>query len=305
MSGDNRTRIAFIGFGEAARAFAASLRGHDGLAFTAYDILQDSTAGGEDQAKLLDAAATLGVTLAQGPEAAVRDADWVFSAVTAASSLEAARSAAGVLRAGQVFFDINSVSAGRKQATAEIVDAAGALYVDMAVMAPVHPRGHRTPVLLAGRIALPLADMLAARGFDFEHIGDEVGNAATIKMVRSMFVKGMEAVTVQALLAAREAGCFERVYASLEKSFPKFGWPEFGRYRLERVATHGVRRAAEMRESAATMRELGFEAGGTLGDAIASLQDEIGGLGLAFGEDGDLAETLDLVRSGRRRSEEG
>src|SRR5690606_28461995 len=146
---------------------------------------------------------------------------------------------------------------GRKLETAKTVEGRGVGYVDMAVMAPVHPRGHRTPVLIAGRVDEVHQERLSAMGFDFDHVGQEVGTAATIKMVRSLFVKGMEAVTVQTLLAARAAGCYERVYGSLAKSFPGFGWPSFGNYQLERVATHGVRRAAEMRESAETMRQLG------------------------------------------------
>lgn len=287
-------RIAFIGFGEAARAFVSSLRAQWDLSFTAYDILQDDASHTEVRA----AAQTLGVPLTANAAAAVRGADWIFSAVTAGSSLEAARSVLEALSAGQIFFDINSVSAGRKLATAEMVEARGARYVDMAVMAPVHPRGHRTPVLLAGKVDAAVLEKLAGLGFDFEHAGDEIGTAATVKMVRSMFVKGMEAVTVQALLAARAAGCFDRVYASLENSFPNFGWPDFGRYQLERVATHGVRRAAEMHESAATMRELGFAPGGQLGDAIAALQEEIGRMDLSLDGQDDLATGLDLVLAG-------
>lgn len=289
-------RIAFIGFGEAARAFASSLRGRGEFGFCAYDILL----GGPGDAGLRSAADELGVMLAENAASAVREAEWIFSAVTAASSLDAARSVRDALSPGQFYFDINSVSAGRKLAAAELVEERGARYVDMAVMAPVHPRGHATPTLLAGRLEKPLLERLAALGFAFDHVGDEIGTAATIKMVRSMFVKGMEAVTVQALLAARAAGCYERVHASLEKSFPGFGWPEFGRYQLERVATHGVRRAAEMRESAATMRELGFAAGGELGDAVAALQEEIGRLGLSIAQEGDLRAGLDLVIAAMR-----
>jgi 3-hydroxyisobutyrate dehydrogenase-like beta-hydroxyacid dehydrogenase len=288
-------RIAFIGFGEAARAFVSSLRGQGEFAFSAYDILL----GGPADAGFRQAVEKLDVTLAEDAESAVRDADWIFSAVTAASSLEAAQSTHDALSLGQIFFDINSVSAGRKQATAELVEACGARYVDMAVMAPVHPRGHGTPVLLAGGIEQPVLEKLAALGFHYEYVGEAIGTAATIKMARSMFVKGMEAVTVQALLAARAAGCFDRVYASLAKSFPDFGWPEFGSYQLERVATHGIRRAAEMRESAATMRELGFPAGGELGDAIAALQDEIGRMELSIAEDCNLGAALDMVLAGK------
>lgn len=267
-------KIAFIGFGEAGRAFASTLR-EQGPVMAAYDIL---TAQGAD-GQLRAAASGLSVAIASSPQEAVRNADWVISAVTAADSLDAARAVAPFLGERQVFVDINSVSAGRKRETAAIVAAGGAGYVDMAVMAPVHPRGHRTPVLIAGPDCPALEPQLQALGFDHRVVGDEVGAATTIKMLRSLFVKGMEAVTVQTLLAATVAGRFEEVYASLSTSFPQLGWPAYPLYQLERVATHGVRRAAEMRESAITMAELGFPAGRALGDAIADLQLAVGSAG--------------------------
>ena len=79
------------------------------------------------------------------PSEAIAHADWIVSAVTASSSLAAGQSVAPAIAAGQIFIDINSVSPGRKQETAALLVSKGAAYVDMAVMAPVHPRGHRTP----------------------------------------------------------------------------------------------------------------------------------------------------------------
>ena len=187
--------LAFIGFGEAARAFVASLKPLGIEAFTAYDIKQGTAAAGEIE----KAAAELGVTLADGPVEAIEGADWIFSAVTAASSLEAAQSVESGLKSGQVYLDINSVSAKRKQDTATLVRANGTQYVDMAVMAPVHPRGHRTPVLIAGDHGGDVGDMLARLEFEFRVVGDAVGAATSIKMIRSLFVKGLEAITVQAL----------------------------------------------------------------------------------------------------------
>ena len=217
-------------------------------------------------------------------------ADWVFSAVTAADSLDAGRSVAGKLAAGQVFIDINSVSAGRKRETAATVCAGGAAYVDMAVMAPVHPRGHRTPVLLAGPACRDLSARFSGLGFEFSIVGDEISAATSIKMLRSLFVKGMEAITVQTLLAAKAAGRFDEVYASLSASFPQLGWPDHPKYQLERVARHGVRRAAEMRESAATLDELGFAAGRDLAAATADFQAQVGRLGLGVDAEGDVSE---------------
>ncbi|MGE0500768.1 MAG: DUF1932 domain-containing protein [Rhizobiaceae bacterium] len=283
-------KIAFIGFGEAARAFTATLR-ESGATFSTYDIV---TAIGRE-GDLRDAASRLGVTVAGSPEDAVVDADWVFSAVTAADSLQAGRSVASEIMEGQVFFDINSVSAGRKQETARIVGARGAAYVDMAVMAPVHPHGHRTPVLIAGPHCSSVEATLSRLGFDFAIVGDDIGAATSIKMLRSLFVKGLEAVTVQTLLAARAAGRFDEIHASLSGSFPQLGWPEFPLYQLDRVATHGVRRAAEMRESATTLAELGFPTGAALADAIADLHQGVGTLGGGNGGDTDCSQAYDRI----------
>lgn len=284
-------KIGFIGFGEAARAFTASLREAGELEFCAYDILLGTDAEGP----IREAAAGLGVELAECAADVAREASWIFSAVTASDSLDAARSGAGGLGDGQVFIDINSVSAGRKRETAAIVTAGKAAYVDMAVMAPVHPKGHRTPVLIAGPACASLEERLAAMGFDYRIAGPDIGDATSIKMVRSMFVKGLEAITVQALLAARAAGCFDAVFASLSGSYPQFDWHGFSRYQIERVTRHGVRRAAEMEESAATMAELGLPAGEQLGQAVARLQQEIGSRGIAPDSGDDLAASLDRI----------
>lgn len=291
-------KIAFIGFGEAAHAFVASLKEAGDLSFAAFDIL---TVNGND-GPLRAAADEFGIKVAASPAEAVQDAEWVISAVTAADSLDAARSVADTIGAGQTFIDINSVSAGRKREAAQLVSAGGAAYLDMAVMAPVHPRGHRTPVLIAGPSCEKSAVRLGALGFDFEVAGPEIGDATSIKMVRSLFVKGLEAITVQALLAAEAAGCLDAVYASLSKSFPQLGWPEFPLYQLERVTRHGIRRAAEMRESAQTMAELELPAGRDLAAAIAGLQQGIGELGFKVGEGEELAAVVEKLLA-RRRSQ--
>ncbi|MFZ2099818.1 MAG: DUF1932 domain-containing protein [Oricola sp.] len=290
--------IAFIGFGEAARAFTGSLKPLGIERFTAYDILQGTERSGEIE----KAAADLGVILADDPMAVIEGADWIVAAVTASSSLEAAQSVESGLKSGQTYVDINSVSAKRKQDTAALVRAKGARYVDMAVMAPVHPRGHRTPVLLAGDTGGDVGETIARLEFDYKVVGDEVGAATSIKMIRSLFVKGLEAITVQALSASRQAGCFDEVYKSLSGSFAVLGWPQFAEYQFERVMRHGVRRAAEMRESANSLRELGFANGGALADAIAALQDEVGGLRCPAPEGADIGGIVDAMLAARDRN---
>lgn len=290
-------RIAFIGFGEAARAYAASLREVDpALDLSAHDIKQD----GPEADAFADAALARGVTLAASSDEAVVGADVVISAVTAASSLEAAQSVAHALPGGAVFMDINSVSPARKRETAALIAGTGATYVDAAVMAPVHPAGHRTATLLAGALPEGFLKTLTALDFRFEVAGEEVGSATAVKMLRSLFVKGLEALTVEALTAARAAGCYPQVYGSLAKSFASLGWPDFPSYQFERVMTHGLRRAAEMRESAATLSELGRPEASVLAQAIASVHQSVGAAALRAGKGEDPAQAADKLLAVRK-----
>ena len=147
-----------------------------------------------------------------------------------------------------------------KRAAAAAVEAAGGRYVDGAVMAPVQPAALAVPLLLSGPHASPAQAMLYALGFENSRVvGEDVGRASAIKMIRSVMVKGLEALSSECAAAADAAGVFDEVMASLDASEKACGWAERVAYNRERMATHGLRRAAEMEESAKTLQALGVE----------------------------------------------
>lgn len=264
----------FIGFGEAAQAFVSGWGGAAG-ALAAHDIKLDDPA---QAPTVLAACAALSVTPAATP-AALSDCDLVLCLVTADQALAAAR-AAPTLGPGTLWLDGNSCSPGTKTQAAAII---GDGYVDMAIMAPVHPARHRTPVLLSGPRAEEAATRLRALDMVASVAGDRVGIASTIKMLRSVIVKGIEALTAESFLAARRAGVDGQVLASLLASDPGIDWPKRGAYNLERMLSHGPRRAAEMREVGATLRELGLP--DDMSRATADWQDRLGALALDPGPD--------------------
>src|SRR4029079_2000456 len=90
-------------------------------------------------------------------------------------------------------------------------------------------------------------------------VGDEIGRASAIKMIRSVMVKGLEALSSECAAAAEMAGVFDEVMASLDASEKAAPWADKVAYNRERMATHGMRRAAEMEESAKTLQGLGVE----------------------------------------------
>ena len=272
MTRPNTPRVCFIGFGEAGQALASGLRDAGVQGLSAWDILFPVPAG----EALRAAADRMGVRRGASAGDAVKDADLIVAAVTAVSSLDAAQAAKPFLRRDQYYLDINSVSPARKQLTGKLIDEAGR-YVDMAVMAPVHPARHQTPSLLSGPHAASVEPILLALDMKVSVAGPTVGAAAAIKMVRSVMVKGLEALTLECFLAARRTGVEDEIIASLSKSYPGLDWPKLVEYNLERMANHGIRRAHEMEEVADTLHELGIDPHMTAGTIRRQL--EMGELG--------------------------
>jgi len=287
-------RIAFIGFGEAGQTVGRGLAGQ-GARLAAYDILFDDPA---NEGTLRGIAESLGVSASRDHRDAVRDADLVFLAVTASSSLEAARSCLPGLREGQLFLDINSVSPQRKIQTAALVAPTGAAYVDVAVMAPVEPYGHKVPCLIGGPGAQALAPRARALGMKMEVVASEVGQASAIKMFRSILIKGLEALMLESMLASSEYGVEGRVLASLKETFPSIDWEKLSGYLIERVVSHGKRRAAEMREVADTVREIGLEP--VMAAATAARQQWLADLGVGQTLAAKTEDRAELVRAIRR-----
>ncbi|MEA2930193.1 MAG: hypothetical protein QOG38_2621 [Hyphomicrobiales bacterium] len=269
----NKPRLCFIGFGEAGQAIAAGLREAGVESIAAWDILFPDERG----AALKQAGEKIGARLASSAAEAIANSDIIVAAVTAASSLDAAKSVAPHLAGNPYYLDINSVSPGRKHETARLLDGA-ARYVDVAILAPIHPRRHQTPLLLSGphaQAVLPLlVDELEMRG---TIASDQVGAAAALKMIRSVMIKGIEALTAECFLAAQRAGMTDEVAASLKNNYPALDWDKVIEYNLERMASHGIRRADEMEQVAATLIELGIAP--LMTEATVARQREMGELG--------------------------
>lgn len=285
----SQRRVGIVGFGEAARAFASGWTRREGQVIAAYDlkILDPASA-----AEIVAACREIGVDAAHEPREAIPEADIVFSLVTADQALVAAEQAADLLTSGALYFDCNSCSPSTKVAAARAVEEAGGHYVDVAVMSPVHPARHLTPLLVSGPHAEAAIEALERLGMKPRLGGDKVGQASSIKMLRSVIIKGLEALTAEAMLAARCAGVEDAVIASLQASDPGINWAKRSSYNLERMMVHGERRAAEMREVVATLRDLGLP--DRMASASAEWQDDIARLGVAPGSD-DLASRADAI----------
>jgi 3-hydroxyisobutyrate dehydrogenase-like beta-hydroxyacid dehydrogenase len=244
--------IGLIGYGEVGRILAEDLRakGHRIVAF-------DIKLGSADDTPLSEHAAKHGVRLARSHPDAVRGAELVISAVTAEQTVVAAEACAADGLQG-FFLDLNSASPAAKVQASRLIDSVGGRFVEGAVMAAVPPYRSQVPLLLGGRHAEALAPALSALGFAAKVASSQVGVASATKMCRSVVIKGLEALLIESLTAARHYGVEDAVIASLAQTFPSIDWEPQATYTFARVLEHGRRRAEELQQAAQCVRAAGL-----------------------------------------------
>ncbi len=292
-----RPSVGFIGFGEAGSGIGGGLRSAGIDRLFAFDINRDAPDLGP---RIRHRAEQSGATLVNSSADLARSSDILFSTVTSSSALEAAMQTAPFLEPGHLYADLNSVSPARKQEIAQVIGATGAHFIEVAVMAPVPPYGHRVPMLLGGADAPLFVERLAPFGLRLQTLdGAPIGAAAAVKMCRSIVVKGLEALMCECVVAAGRFGADRHVFASLNESFPGLDWMALADYMVGRVVVHGERRAREMEEVAETLRAIGIDP--IMAEAAARRQDWSARLGLGshFGPKGPATyrEVLDLIAS--------
>lgn len=145
-----------------------------------------------------------GLHFASSNPDAVKDADLILSANVAAVAVEVAREVLPHLRSGQIYADMNTSSPMIKQEIALLFQDCPALFADVAVMAPIAPQGIRTTLLVSGAGAQQFADHYQQFGAPITVLDEPAGQAATLKLIRSIFYKGLAAVVMETLEAAEK-----------------------------------------------------------------------------------------------------
>jgi 3-hydroxyisobutyrate dehydrogenase-like beta-hydroxyacid dehydrogenase len=229
-------RVAVVGLGEAGAMIAGDL-----------------VAAGAEVVGFDPVARPAGVPVAGSAAAAVVGADVVLSLNTAAVAERVAAEAMPAATVGAVWADLNTAAPDLKRRLDALATRHGLLLADVAVMAPVPPTGLRTPCLVSGSGAARYVELMVQCGANVEVLDGPAGAAAERKLLRSVFMKGMAAALLEALAAARAAGCEEWLRADVGRQIG----PELVD-RLDRGShQHAVRRAEEMAAAASMLAQWG------------------------------------------------
>jgi 3-hydroxyisobutyrate dehydrogenase-like beta-hydroxyacid dehydrogenase len=244
--------VALLGLGEAGARLARDLA-EAGAEVRGYDPV----------------AAVAGVTSAADPATAAAGADIVLSVNSAGTALGAAEEALPGLRTGALFADLNTAAPQLKREVAALVETSGALCADVALLGPVPSRGLGTPALASGSGADAFAGAFVPLGMPVEVVSGEPGDAATLKLLRSVFMKGMAASALESLEAADAAGKREWLERELTGVI---GEPLLERL-VEGSKRHAARRTDEMEAARELLLELGIEP--RIASASASILAEL------------------------------
>jgi len=262
-------KVTIVGFGEAGPVFGKHLL-DAGFSVTAWDKRQDDASTAKQQiAKTHD----LGITPGETMHKAVSSADLVISTVTASQAIVAATQAVDGLQAGCQWLDLNSVSPSTKQAIHDVMVDKGVLFTEGVAMDTVPSKGAQVPILLCGPESHSLSQRLNDVGLNTKSVSPELGTASTTKLLRSILIKGMEALFAESIEAAGKVGMQDEVMASLQATYPGLDWQTAAGYQLSRATLHAERRASEMREAGKLVTQLGIKP--IMSDAIAARQQNL------------------------------
>jgi len=239
-------RIIMIGCGEVGACYAQALAAA-GYTIAGLIEVQPSPA-------VMALAKQLGAPVHRQPDAHLAQADLVISAVYGSAAHDTAAQAMPLLRAGALYADFTTASPQAMVAIAEIARTHKLCFVDVAITGAIRMTGAQTPLLCAGPDCAALLTVLSAAGIPVRRISARPGDAASLKLMRSIITKGMEALAVECLVAAQRQGLREALFEVLN-DIDRAPLRVFLETCVQTHVQHAPRRLAEVQEAKRQLRQ--------------------------------------------------
>jgi len=268
-------RLGILGFGEVGSSFADGFK-QEGMK----DILVfDKMWNDPNYKKIIDERRQkVSINLQHDRKSLIKGSDLIITVTTADAALATAREVLPWLRKGMIYADFNSASPMVKKKIAKIIEAKGASFVDGVIMTTPSIDKHKAKIFLSGNGAQRFSDFGLNWGMNLTIVGDKPGQAATIKMIRSIFAKGIEVLLIEAFHAAEKYGITEHVFDSLKDFLTNRSFDELVNVLVVSDVSHALRRSYEMEDVVKTLKEVNVNA--IMSEAIKSKLEWSANLGL-------------------------
>ena len=248
-------KIGFIGYGEAAYNISAGLREEGIQGIRATDTMQEDPVVGR---QIHERAAKAQVELVPNAVELAKWADILFAAVPSSFTLDVCASIQSVLRPGQLYVDVSASTPSTKEKIWAAIQPTGVLFVDAAMLGSLPQKRHKVPITASGNGAAALKERMEPYGMCITLAGERAGAASAIKLVRSIFMKGIAALMIEMLEAAETYGVSQEVIQSVAESMDSTPFVPTMERLVKGTAIHCARRAAELKGSGQMLEEAGL-----------------------------------------------
>lgn len=250
--------LGFIGFGEASYNLAEGLREEGMEKIFVFDIVLVGKRGDQVYETTIERVKKTGSVALQSTADLAGSSDTVIIAVPAQFTEVAANDLISHLKAGQLLVDVTSASPQVKKQLGQCCAEKEILYADSPMLGSLAADRHKVPIIACGPGARRWHDEMTPFGMDIQVIEGNPGKATQIKLVRSIFTKGFEALVVETFLFARKCGVETIVMESIEKTLDSVTFRQSAIRDMASNLIHAVRRAHEMNDAIDIMRKIGM-----------------------------------------------
>jgi 3-hydroxyisobutyrate dehydrogenase-like beta-hydroxyacid dehydrogenase len=247
------TKIGLIGYGEVGQSLAEGLLANKQLSVQVFDIRFNTD---KTPDSLAANAKARGLILRNDIDTLVKNSELVISAVTCEQALQVAEQASESLASGKIFVDMNTVAPRQKIKIGELVENSGGIFIEIAILGLIASHSYKSPMLACGKKARDFADYLNNIGFEVSFLSEEVGQASSMKMFRSVFAKGVEGLLLEMLVAAERCNMLEPVMNMVTAHMDRSSFLEIAEAWITTSLAHARRRAEEMDHVIETIENL-------------------------------------------------
>ncbi|QQK81719.1 NAD(P)-dependent oxidoreductase [Salicibibacter cibi] len=283
-------KVGFIGFGEAGFELASGLDSESIDNLVAYDAFCDDPKFG---AKVKNRADKANVHLVNRPENVVEKANTIFVAVPTQFALEVCKEIKERINEDILYVDVSASNPDIKKEIDELVTCANGKFVDAAMLGPLTVHQHKVPMVASGGGTQTFIERMEPYGMNIQEVSKKAGDASSIKLLRSIYMKGTAALLIELLEAARTLNVEEPVIYSLEETMAASPFRKTLNQLVTGTSIHAERRAEELEGSLIMLEEL--KLGSKLTAAVKDKLEYVSKLNVREQFGGDRPEKWETV----------
>lgn len=236
-------RIGFVGFGEASYSLANGLSSEGLKDMKAYDV---NVFDNEKNALIKKRSQELNIDVTDSYEKFFDDRDYVFVAVPAFVALDACKEISNYIKEGCTYVDVSASSPAVKEKCNNLLDEKNVTYLDASMLGSLPKLKHKVPFYVSGKNAKKFIEDFEKFGMNITYVNETPGSATSIKLIRSIFMKGLSALMTELVMAADSYDVSDYVLGSISDSMDGTSFMSHLNRIVTGSAIHAKRRAFEL-----------------------------------------------------------